>query len=100
MVPWRTLQVGLAFRWDRRKAASNLEKHGVSFEEAASVFGDPLSLTIPDPGHSEDETRFVIVGESPRGRLLVVVHAEDQGTIRVISARAATPSERRSYEED
>lgn len=92
--------MGLTFRWDRRKAATNLEKHGVSFEEAASVFGDPLSLTIPDPVHSEDEPRFIIIGESPRSRLIVVVHAEDEGTIRVISARTATPGERRAYEED
>ena len=91
--------MGLRFRWDRRKAASNLEKHGVSFEEAASIFGDPLSLTIPDPGHSEDENRLIIVGESPRGRILVVVHTEDAGTIRIISARRASRRERRAYQE-
>jgi uncharacterized DUF497 family protein len=64
------------FEWDQAKAESNLEKHSVSFDEAATAFGDPLSLTIPDPDHSDDEERFVLLGESYVGRLLVVVHTE------------------------
>lgn len=68
--------MGLNFEWDARKAASNRRKHGVDFEEASTAFGDPLSITIPDPGHSQDEDRFVLIGESFRGRLLVVVHTE------------------------
>jgi len=92
--------VGLKFEWDEKKAAANFRKHGVSFEEAASVFGDPLSLTIPDPEHSEDEDRSVLLGMSEGHRsLVVVVHAERADTIRLISARPATPAERRDYEE-
>lgn len=68
--------MGLTFEWDRRKAASNRRKHDVGFEEASTAFGDPFSITIPDPGHSEDEDRFVLIGGSFRGRLLVVVHVE------------------------
>ena len=92
--------MGLTFEWDQRKAASNRRKHGVDFEEASTAFGDPLSITIPDPGHSQDEDRFVLIGESFRGRLLVVVHTEREDTVRLISARVAKPSERRDYEED
>jgi uncharacterized DUF497 family protein len=66
--------MGLRFEWDRRKAARNLAKHGLSFDEASTVFADRLSLTIPDPDHSEDEDRWIIIGQSNRGRLLVVVH--------------------------
>jgi uncharacterized protein len=83
-----------------RKANRNLKKPGVSFEEAASVFADPLSRTIPDPLHSEDEDRFVILGESDRRRLVVVVFTEREDKIRVISARLATRGERKDYEED
>lgn len=72
--------MGLGFEWDESKARRNLKKHGVSFEEAASVFGDPLSLTIPDPLHSEDEERFVTLGESRRRRLLVVVATNEEKT--------------------
>jgi uncharacterized DUF497 family protein len=68
--------VGLTFEWDDRKSASNRRKHGVSFDEAATAFGDPLSITIPDPAHSKEEDRFVLIGDSFRGRLLVVVHTE------------------------
>jgi uncharacterized DUF497 family protein len=68
--------MALNFEWDRNKAKSNLGKHGISFEEASTVFGDPSSLTIPDPVHSELENRFVTVGTSHRGKLLVVVHTE------------------------
>jgi uncharacterized DUF497 family protein len=78
---------------------SNLAKHGVSFEEAATVFGDPLSITIPDPAHSQAEARFVILGQSHWGRLLVVIHTERGDNIRVISARRASRRERKDYEE-
>ncbi len=91
--------MALTFEWDKRKAASNLKKHGVSFEEAASVFGDPLSLTIADPDPSDDELRSIIVGQSYRGRTLVVAHTERGNNIRLISARLATGRERETYEE-
>ena len=89
----------MRFEWDRRKAARNLAKHGVSFDEASTVFADGLSLTIPDPDHYEDEGRWAIIGESNRGRLLVVVHAEHENLVRIISARAAEKRERVKYEE-
>ena len=89
----------LEFTWDRDKAAANADKHGISFEEACTAFGDPLSLTVHDPDHSEDETRFVLVGLSFQGKLLVVVHSEREGSIRIISARPATRAERRTYEQ-
>ena len=89
----------LGFEWDETKAGANLTKHGVSFEEAATVFGDPLSLTIPDPAHSQAEDRFVIIGQSHRRKLLVVVHTERGDNIRVISARRASKRERKVYEE-
>ena len=92
--------MGLRFTWDQRKAAANRRKHGVSFEEAATAFGDPLSLTIPDPEHSQAEDRFVLLGQSARQRLLVVVHVERAADeYRIISARTATRTERRQYEE-
>ena len=91
--------MSLIFEWDKRKAAANLKKHGVSFEEAATVFGDPLSITIEDPDHSEDETRFVIIGQSYQGRTIIVAHAERGDNIRIISARLATRRERQAYEE-
>ena len=86
------------FEWDVLKAAANLEKHGVSFAEAVTVFFDPLSITIPDPEHSQDEGRFVITGLSYQHRPLVVVHTDRGARIRIISARSATLSERKSYE--
>ena len=89
----------LGFERDENKAKSNLAKHGVSFEEASTVFRDPLSLTIPDPAHSQSEDRFVILGQSHRQRLLVVVHTERSDSIGMISARRASRRERRSYEE-
>ena len=89
----------MQIEWDPNKANSNLEKHGVPFEEAATAFGDPLSLTIDDPDHSDDEERFILLGQSFAGRLLVVVHAHRHERIRIISARIATRKERRSYEE-
>lgn len=91
--------MGLAFEWDDAKARSNRRKHGVSFEEAATIFGDPLSLTIEDPSHSVGEERFVIMGESARGRLVVVVFTERGDRIRIISAREATSREARDYEQ-
>ncbi len=88
------------FSWDPEKAHANRQKHGVTFEEAATAFSDPASLTIPDPEHSVGEERYVLLGYSTRERLLVVVHAElVEGVIRLISARRATRHERRQYEE-
>jgi len=89
----------LNFEWDEKKAKSNWAKHGVSFAEATTVFGDPLSLTIPDPAHSQVEDRFIIIGSSHRRKLLVVVHTERGDNIRIISARWANRRERMSYEE-
>ena len=90
----------LRFAWDAPKAAANLRKHGVSFEEAATVFGDPLAVTFADPDHSEGEPRFITIGESTATLLLVVAHADRGWTIRIISARKATRNERRIYEQD
>jgi hypothetical protein len=87
------------FEWDAAKAQSNRIKHGVSFEEAATVFQDPLSVTIPDPLHSQEEERLVIQGMSADQRLLVVVHTDEGEAIRLISARLATRREQRDYEE-
>jgi uncharacterized DUF497 family protein len=90
----------LQFTWDRAKAAANLRKHGVDFEEAATAFGDPLSITIPDPDHSAGEERWLLVGQSNAGRLLVVAHTERGDEIRLINARPATRRERDTYEEE
>jgi len=90
---------GMNFEWDPGKSASNREKHGVSFEEAATAFGDPLSSTILDPDSSDDETRFVLIGQSASGRVVVVVHTDRGESTRLISARLATRGERRSYEQ-
>ena len=89
----------LSFEWDESKAKSNLAKHGVSFEEASTVFGDPLSLTIPDPAHSQVEHRSIVLGQSHQRKLRVVVHTERGDNIRIISARRASRRERKSYEE-
>jgi len=91
--------VELRFEWDDAKSQANQGKHGVPFAEAATVSGDPLSVLIPDPLHSENEARFTLLGQSQRQRLLVVVHTEREGSIRLISARLATARERRNYEE-
>jgi uncharacterized DUF497 family protein len=91
--------MALTFQWDKHKAQTNLAKHGISFQEAATVFGDSLSVTIPDPDHSATEDRFVIVGHSHRRRLLVVIFVERGDSIRVISARRATKNERTVYED-
>jgi uncharacterized DUF497 family protein len=90
--------VGLTFSWDKKKATSNLRKHDVAFEEAATAFGDTLSLTTFEPDHSLDEDRFILLGSSNRGRLLVVAHTERSDTIRIISVRLATRGERKIYE--
>jgi uncharacterized DUF497 family protein len=92
--------MALQFEWHSEKAKSNLAKHGVSFDEASTVFQDPLSITIGDPLHSDDEDRFVQIGHSCNNRLLVVVHADRGGRARIISARLATRRERRNYEEN
>jgi len=88
------------FEWDPAKAASNEKKHGLPFPEAATAFGDPLSITIPDLDRSVEEARFVLLGLTYRGRLVVVAHAETGRSIRIISARAATNAERRFYERE
>jgi len=90
----------LQFVWDRAKAAANLQKHGVDFTEAATAFGDPLSITIPDPAHSEGEERWLLVGQTTAGKLLVVAHTERGDEIRLISARLATRRERENYEKE
>ena len=88
------------FEWDDDKAKSNLKKHGVSFEEAATIFNDPRIATISDPDHSEQEERFVSLGMSFIQRLLSVIHTERAERTRLISARKATKSERKTYEND
>ena len=87
------------YEWDHEKAKRNLEKHGVSFEEAATVFDDPHYVDFHDPDHSVDEHRYLIMGQSTAGRLLVVSYTERDKAIRLISAREMTSSERRAYEE-
>jgi len=89
----------LTFAWGPHKAALNLAKHKVSFEEAVTAFGDPLGQIIDDPRDSADEERFVLLGRSDRRRLLVVMFTERGEAIRLISARSATPRERRKHEE-
>jgi hypothetical protein len=89
----------MRFEWDEQKATANLAKHGVAFEEAATVFGDPLSDTFDDPDHSIEEQRFLIIGTSDRGRMLIVAHADDGAIVRIISAREPTAGERKAYEE-
>lgn len=86
------------FEWDPAKAESNYQKHGVSFVEAATVFFDPLSITVPDPLHSVDESRFVVTGLSYQRRHLVVVHTDRRDRIRIIGARLASAGERKRYE--
>ncbi len=89
----------MEFEWDPSKAAANLRKHGVSFNEAATVFGDFLGATAVDPDHSRDENRYITVGSSNRGRVLMIAHVERGDRIRIISARTLTRTERRAYEE-
>jgi uncharacterized DUF497 family protein len=91
--------MGLVFEWDEGKARENARKHGITFEESMTVFGDPFSLTTHDPMHSRSEDRFVTMGESIRRRILVVIHTEREERIRIISSRKATSLERQTYEE-
>jgi uncharacterized DUF497 family protein len=90
--------LAVQFEWDPEKAAANLAKHGASFEEATSVFGDPLATTISDPDHSVGEERFLTTGVSIEQRVLIVWHTQREDVIRIIGAREATPRERRVYE--
>lgn len=90
----------MVFEWDENKANKNLAKHGVSFDEAKTVFDDPLFVVFADQDHSIEERRLIIMGESLRGRLLVVSYTERGELTRLISAREATRKERRTYEED
>jgi uncharacterized DUF497 family protein len=87
------------FEWDDKKARANVTKHGMTFHEAASVFGDSLALTFQDPDHSTREDRFLTFGQSINGRLLAVIHTARGASIRIISARPATRRERKIYEE-
>jgi uncharacterized DUF497 family protein len=90
----------MKFEWHWAKAAANFRKHSVSFDEAATVFADPLSYVYPDPDHSEDETRFLLIGISEAGRMLVISHTDRGEQTRIISARLATRKERSFYEEE
>lgn len=93
--------MGLRFEWDRRKAATNLQKHGVSFGEASTVFHDPLASIFDDEDHSEDEPREIIIGHSMTGGLLIVSFVERiENVIRIINERPTTPRERDDYEEN
>ncbi len=90
----------IEFEWDPGKARANFRKHGVSFVEAATTFGNPLSITFHDPDHSQAEDRFMIIGESGRNRLLIVAHACRGEKIQIISARKLTRKGRKSYEDE
>lgn len=90
----------MEYDWDKNKAMTNLSKHGVSFEEAKTVFDDPLYVDFYDPDHSLGEHRFILLGESAQGRLLFVSYMERNNGIRLISAREATLSERKAYEQE
>ena len=90
----------MQFEWDPAKDQENQAKHGVSFDEAASVFGDPLATTIDDPDHSTEEGRFLTTGYSNRQRLIIVAHTDRQERLRIINARDVTAAERHTYEED
>lgn len=90
----------MEFEWNPKKAAKNLRKHKVSFGEAATIFNDPLSVTVPDPDHSRNEDRYITIGLSKMRRLLIVAHTERGARIRIISARELTRAERRAYEEE
>jgi len=91
--------LSLQFEWNDKKAISNKRKHGISFEEATTAFGDELSITINDPLHSEDEDRLILIGQSKTLKTLIVIHIEKRETIRIISARQATKKEQKIYEE-
>ena len=89
----------MQFEWDSAKARANLSKHGVSFDEAKTLFDDPLYVDFYDPDHSDGEYRYIIIGRSRQGRLLIVSYTERNDTIRIISSREVTPTEREAYEE-
>jgi uncharacterized DUF497 family protein len=91
-------RLSLIFEWNEKKADDNLRKHRVSFDEAKTVFNDPFSVTIYDPDHSSDEERYVDIGLSSKGRLIVVSYSERGERIRIISSREATRKEQREYE--
>ena len=88
----------MEFAWDEAKDRANRRKHGVSFEEATTVFGDSLAGTVADPDHSYGESRFLTIGFSVNNRLIVVSHSEEGETMRIISAREANSHERKDYE--
>jgi uncharacterized DUF497 family protein len=88
----------MEFEWDDDKAARNIDKHGVLFQDAATVFGDPLSITYYDPDHSDDEDRFITIGHTTSGILLIVSHTDRGDRVRIISARRATRKEKKAYE--
>lgn len=88
----------LTFEWDEAKNAANYAKHAITFEEAADVFFDSLSITVPDPDHSANEQRFATIGMTTHGVVVVVIHTDADDAVRIISARLATPKERRNYE--
>lgn len=92
--------MNLEFEWDEKKAAANLKKHRISFEEAATVFADPLAVIFDDEVHSEEEQREILVGHSTKNRLVLVCFTERAGAIRIVSARQATKKESRDYEEN
>jgi len=91
--------MSLRFEWDNTKAQTNIRKHKVSFEEAKTVFNDPALVTYPDIEHSDEELRFVNIGQSERGRVLIVIHTERDDITRIISSRKATAAERVIYEQ-
>ncbi len=90
----------MAFEWDSNKAATNLVKHGISFDEAKTVFNDPLYVDFYDPNHSDDEHRYIMIGMSAQNRLLLVAYTERGDVIRLIGAREATRAERKAYEQN
>ena len=96
---WRTVRAQLQFEWDPSKAARNIAKHQVSFEEAVTVFDDPMFITVVDEEHSVDEERYITIGLSKGGQLLMVAHTDREGRTRIISARKATKKEGRFYAE-
>jgi uncharacterized DUF497 family protein len=90
--------MNLTFEWDEEKANSNLKKHKISFEEGKTIFDDPFLLTFPDLEHSEIEERYINIGTSAKGRILILIHTEQRKNIRIINCRKATSTERRAYE--
>jgi uncharacterized DUF497 family protein len=91
--------MSLTFEWDENKSAKNEKKHGITFEEAKTVFNDPFAITIDDPDHSDGESRFIDIGFSSKGEVLVVWYTERNENIRIIGCRKAKRSERKKYEE-